>query len=1338
MLWISICLPMMAQTKTETETILKRSEFMVNCLICGVDDPDRPTDWYKPGYECDWDRVKLPLSKNNIPEWSADNSSCLIRKSVYLEEYSDQSQYYLECNFENVCKVWINGQELIGRKGSSNGHFSYIAIPKNVIKKGSNLIAIESQRQNGKASIDFGLTCYHYSENLGSIYNGSVLPRNKVTDYYLYNPASGMWLQNNDRLLSEWNTRAQLGTRGIEFALTHIYKNYDDPLFCTIDGKFKSDEGKDAVLKASNLDLATYDENKDQWLFEPITVTGSDKVFYKITHCSPTQGDYMLSATQLNIDAKQVSKGILSPGPSEKTYLKAEQDKNDDYCLWQLVSREERLKLMEELGKKQIPQDASWLIPFNDKAEGDARVNQCTNENFFIQNYTQEEKDKDLHRCYNVIWSDPVVEHAKFENKLTGLPNGRYTLQVQGCYCSRINPVRSGQTRCEITHLLDKVNAHIYFNDKKNLLMSVADIPFFPYQYFKKYEEFGDPNYPEFYKGFTEIPVAGYVMALGEWVNRPMTTVVTDGTINISVVKDGMNKNHYDGKPSNDHAILGDMKLVYLGPIPEEPVTFKCVGGTGEAPENVLNGPEKAWVTKASGENYVIIEASESIFLNDYTLTTASDIQPKCNPLEWELFATNDPEAKNQPHSTAWKSIQRLNSLEKMPASPHTAAHFPMNPLQEPYRYFMLRVIRNKGGEKMQLGNLQLHYSLTAKDTPILVRADGAELGGYPQYLFDGNTNTPWKHHLVNNRMIIFSTSKPINAKKMAMVINNNDEETPAEFRLYGAKGKLPRTDGGLDGWTLIHQNDDRYIFYPFEKHSMVEINLNKPGEYEHFLLDVYSYWGILTFNELIVFDDQEPITNSEEYAAYAKEYNSGKDWRGVRLAGDGICATEPLGTVEHPFHGVYDGQGHTINVAINAPEKDFQGLIGCATTQTTVKDVIVNGETIKGRNCVGGLIGGMTRGGNLTVQRCGTDVKVDATGDGVGGILGQINDGTYSINMQDVYNIGSVSTSGKHIGSLIGWAGQKPTVKNAYNCGKVTGDNAKFVGCESEENISNTYDINKEQFTETQLFSGELCYKLGSAFTQNLDVDSRPTFGTLAVHEGSWFGEGSKTYYNKVGDQYTINRLQLSDGKRHTWDVPQDGTIMAHHLKFKRHTSTEGFAAVCLPFSTDVPANWYVVALNKESVVDNRINLHFARTTRMEAGIPYMVKGTSMLNKEFTNCELAHAPGQIDLNSVVMKGNFGITTVKKGDYYITNLGGLSRVDHNEIPLMPFRAYLSVKNDSDDKQIIIVEEDDPTGIEHVFGNPDNEPKAIYNMAGQRLKAPVKGLNIINGKKVVLK
>ena len=53
------------------------------------------------------------------------------------------------------------------------------------------------------------------------------------------------------------------------------------------------------------------------------------------------------------------------------------------------------------------------------------------------------------------------------------------------------------------------------------------------------------------------------------------------------------------------------------------------------------------------------------------------------------------------------------------------------------------------------------------------------------------------------------------------------------------------------------------------------------------------------------------------------------------------------------------------------------------------------------------------------------------------------------------------------------------------------------------------------------------------------------------------------------------------------------------------------------------------------------------------------------------------------------------------------------------------------------RDFVFIEEGNPTGINAVE-NPQNKKNTIYNLNGVRLPEPKKGINIVNGKKVVMK
>jgi hypothetical protein len=68
--------------------------------------------------------------------------------------------------------------------------------------------------------------------------------------------------------------------------------------------------------------------------------------------------------------------------------------------------------------------------------------------------------------------------------------------------------------------------------------------------------------------------------------------------------------------------------------------------------------------------------------------------------------------------------------------------------------------------------------------------------------------------------------------------------------------------------------------------------------------------------------------------------------------------------------------------------------------------------------------------------------------------------------------------------------------------------------------------------------------------------------------------------------------------------------------------------------------------------------------------------------------------------------------------------------------IAPQKAFLRVAGGNGANQLNVVFGDETTGIDTIAA--DKTAEGIYNMNGQRVAAPAKGLYIVNGKKVVLK
>ena len=108
------------------------------------------------------------------------------------------------------------------------------------------------------------------------------------------------------------------------------------------------------------------------------------------------------------------------------------------------------------------------------------------------------------------------------------------------------------------------------------------------------------------------------------------------------------------------------------------------------------------------------------------------------------------------------------------------------------------------------------------------------------------------------------------------------------------------------------------------------------------------------------------------------------------------------------------------------------------------------------------------------------------------------------------------------------------------------------------------------------------------------------------------------------------------------------------------------------------------------------------------------------------------------------IKGNLLIAateghTAVEGDYvlaYKSSVRGFFPAEPDlEIPAG--KAYLHIGS-GEDARILLSFDDQTTGISATPKNPEKSDKEIFNLAGQRVSLPTKGMYIIGGRKVVVK
>ena len=200
-----------------------------------------------------------------------------------------------------------------------------------------------------------------------------------------------------------------------------------------------------------------------------------------------------------------------------------------------------------------------------------------------------------------------------------------------------------------------------------------------------------------------------------------------------------------------------------------------------------------------------------------------------------------------------------------------------------------------------------------------------------------------------------------------------------------------------------------------------------------------------------------QQISSKEEFVKFRDEVN-GEEEKSyentlVKLYCDIDLKDEewtPIGTEEHPFNGVFNGNEHKIsNIKISKNENDFQGLFGVCNG--IIKNIGIESGVIEGKRVAGGIVG--LGGDGITIENCynkatiaidggSTDYSVNA-----GGILGSIITGSERVLISKCFNTGNISINeverrtdtGTGAGGICGMPAACLKIEECFNKGNIT-----------------------------------------------------------------------------------------------------------------------------------------------------------------------------------------------------------------------------------------------------------------------------------------------------------
>ena len=269
-------------------------------------------------------------------------------------------------------------------------------------------------------------------------------------------------------------------------------------------------------------------------------------------------------------------------------------------------------------------------------------------------------------------------------------------------------------------------------------------------------------------------------------------------------------------------------------------------------------------------------------------------------------------------------------------------------------------------------------------------------------------------------------------------------------FVMSGTGGKFTMTDGTVDGSVTLHftvAGSDVYMdglgtaAYPYQISTADQLKLFRD----------------------IVNGSNGQTQNRGAYAVLTANIDlKNEEWTPIGI-GNG---TENNGaTIDFPYSGTFDGNGHTIS-GLNVNYRNKNGGLFCYVMNATIKNLTVAGSVTHSSGdgvAYGGIVGCAD---SSTIENCTNRCTV--TGNWyAGGIVGWSTDSDI-IGCANFGNISSPSFSGGICGKIGGEndaAGIDATIRDCYNVGMVSGNYAGGITGQSDSEdidilIANCYNV--------------------------------------------------------------------------------------------------------------------------------------------------------------------------------------------------------------------------------------------------------------------------------------
>ena len=244
----------------------------------------------------------------------------------------------------------------------------------------------------------------------------------------------------------------------------------------------------------------------------------------------------------------------------------------------------------------------------------------------------------------------------------------------------------------------------------------------------------------------------------------------------------------------------------------------------------------------------------------------------------------------------------------------------------------------------------------------------------------------------------------------------------------------------------------------------------------------------------------------------------------------------------------------------------------------------------------------------------------------------------------------------------------------------------------------------------------------------------------------------------NVVNGDGTCETMDLTDVDN--YNVPID--VAVDNVIYTREVEGNEPISVCLPYDADVPEGYNAYSMQLNTA--NEIVMNLVTSGKMEAYQPYLLQsvsttpssspkrrteGVEKVTLSAQNVTIKpSAVGSVTAGNFELRGTVSRMTHAEGvqlQAYILQsdqswkmTASSNAEDADKTYLSAFQAYLLYHGEGELTEISIPLEGSGEATAIIVIKNDGQQKRYYNLNGQRVNHPVKGINIVDGKKVIVK